>query len=175
MSDVHVAFRVPHPYLHGTHESGRVDPMQTIARLLILVMGSVLLISAGRMDRSGAALTSPCTPGDSLSNSWVQGILNAESREETRHSLGLSHLQGQQVVVLGSEPGDEVICSELYSRLAPESRLEVEKPDAQVEVIFYRVGDRYLVLWGSTRANPIGRTILISFDMQFNRIQALLW
>jgi hypothetical protein len=62
-------------------------------------------------------------------------------------ALGLEHLVIQTVRVLGSEPGDDAVCAQLYSALSPEARALLDSPDPMYEVAYFRVGDRHLALW----------------------------
>lgn len=80
--------------------------------------------------------------------------------------MQLSHLHGQQLRVLGSEFGDDAICSTLYRRLSEEDRAAFEQPGHQYRFVYYQIGDRYIQYYTSNSIRGVAEIEV--FDTQLN-------
>ena len=137
----------------------------------------VIMVCLAALAPRPAAAQTGCTPDDSLTTQWVQGVLDGSISADSREYLGLAHLTGQKVNLLGSDPEDDAVCDAILMGLTHEERSKLETTLDTYEVAFYQVGDRFLLVWGPQRNGPpqLRPSIIVSFDEQFKKIAASMW
>lgn len=79
-----------------------------------------------------ATAQTACAPADSVVTAWVQGTLDGAVSGEARLHFGSSHLRGEEVSELGSQPADGTICNSVLAVLSEDewNKLAAWLPDS---------------------------------------------
>lgn len=105
---------------------------------------------------------------------WVQGITQDPVSKHARQVLGLSHLEREVVMALGGSSEEDAICSSMYAALHADIRADLEMPVPEIEIAYFKVGDRYLLYYGPKESSDLWSAV-VSYDEQFNVIGRAGW
>lgn len=161
-------------------EAGRITRLAVVG-----VAAAVLASAAGSAEVSaqsggGEAVTS-CPRDIPGIRRGLVNIMRVNSTHwlRQRRRLGLTDAEGAAVRALGGRAGDVETCRRLFARLPPAYRISRDgRP--RYDVVFYRVGDRYLVALREARAErrmgvPQLPDRAITYDLALNRLVEHVW
>ena len=121
--------------------------------------------------------TGPCPADHPLLRQFVERILTADAKAPDREELGLAAVAGQPLNVLGDHQEDYPVCAQLYRKVPREYR--VRGKGAPDTVVFYRIGDRYLLALSSLPARPgearPGPDQFVAYDLALNEIGGMVY
>lgn len=126
---------------------------------MLAVIGACMVVSPVQAQSS-------CPAEESSVTSFLAKVLESPHRAQFREDLYLSHLQGQQLRVLGAQPSDEAICDALYMRYSEEERTSFQQAGQRTRFVYYQIGDRYIEY--SPSDTLLGVDIIVVFDLDLN-------
>lgn len=123
---------------------------------------------------------SGCTAEDSGMTSWLQSVMDGALFVDSREVLGVSHLRGEPIAPLLPGTTDDSICDSILAGLSQDARTRIADQASDYYTLYYRVGDRYLLVIAPRPPVPpqaprLLPTTVVSLDAQFSVLDAAMW
>ncbi|MDT8369604.1 MAG: hypothetical protein RQ745_10390 [Longimicrobiales bacterium] len=138
----------------------------------------VLGLSAGVADAQEHATPGPCPADEPSVRRFVDHLLHSETKRGEQEALGVTHVTGEPLRLLGDEPEDVRVCASLFREVP--TAYHVRGPNAPNTVVFYQIGDRYILALTYTKIPERGPLPLMperyaSYDLDLNKVGGVVY